>query len=75
MISRHLTLTLALTILLCVPQTNASEDTTQIRLGYFEGGKYPLHDYLRQELNEQLKAVMPDSLSVIFGPEGFRSAA
>ncbi len=43
-------------------------------MGYFEGGKYPYHDRLKEEFLLQLNAILPDSLEPVFAPEGYRSA-
>ncbi len=65
---------LALVVLLAGSVHTAEKDTTRIHLGYFEGGKYPLHDQVRQELQRQLDAVVPDHFQMVFVPTGFRSA-
>jgi len=67
-------ITLVLIILLVVSAFGAEKNATRIQLGYFEGGKYPLHDQLRQELQRQLDAIIPDRYEILFVPTGFRSA-
>jgi outer membrane protein TolC len=44
------------------------------RLGYFEGGNYPVHSYLRDEFNRQLQLILPEGYAFVFVPEGYRSA-
>ncbi|MCH7691699.1 MAG: TolC family protein [candidate division Zixibacteria bacterium] len=54
--------------------SNATEPARPIRLGYFEGGQYIIHSRLRDEYLQQLEAVLPGDLKVVFAPEGYRSA-
>jgi len=61
-----------LAILIILPNSYAGN--TQIRMAYFEGGKYPYHDRLKEEFHRQLEAILPDSLLAVFAPEGYRSA-
>lgn len=51
-----------------------SAEPQKVRLGYFEGGKYPYHDRLKDEFFRQLNAILPDSIEAVFAPEGYRSA-
>ncbi len=52
----------------------ATEPARPIRLAYFEGGQYVIHNRLRDEYLKQLEAVLPEDLKVVFAPEGYRSA-
>ncbi len=73
---RELAKTLAVAILmtLCLVSPNEAGVSRKIRMGYFEGGKYPYHDRLRDEFLKQLNNILPDSIEAIFAPEGYRSA-
>jgi outer membrane protein len=51
-----------------------AREARKINVGYFEGGKYPVHDQLRNELHRQLELTTPDSIELTFVPDGFRSA-
>ncbi|HWR83342.1 MAG TPA: TolC family protein [Candidatus Deferrimicrobium sp.] len=46
----------------------------QFRLGYFEGGLYPVHAILRAEFDRQLRLLLPKEYEAAFVPEGYRSA-
>lgn len=67
-------ITRLLIVLVSVLIANAALAKETIRLGYIEGGKYPIHDAVRTEFQKQLQLNMPDSLEIIFDPSGFRSA-
>ncbi len=54
--------------------TPAVQEVDTVRLGYFEGGEYPIHSQLRDEYLRQLKNLLPDSIAAVFVPEGYRSA-
>ncbi len=57
-----------------VVSARATEPARPIRLGYFEGGQYIIHNRLRDEYLQQLNAVIPGDFKVFFAPEGYRSA-
>jgi len=66
---------LPLAVLLVLNQSPLGRgEPRKVRMGYFEGGKYPYHDRLRDEFLKQLNAILPDSIEAIFAPEGYRSA-
>ena len=46
----------------------------KVRIALFEGGKYIVHDVLREEYFKQLEALLPDSIEIIKLPSGYRSA-
>ena len=52
----------------------AGEPKKVVRIGYFEGGKYPVHDLLREEYFKQLDLILPDSIQVVPTPKGYYSA-
>ncbi|MGH8015530.1 MAG: ABC transporter substrate binding protein, partial [Candidatus Zixiibacteriota bacterium] len=60
--------------LLFLSQSIFADEHRKVRLGYFEGGKYPYHDRLKDEFYRQLEAILPDSIEAVFAPEGYRSA-
>jgi len=53
---------------------SSAQSPKRVRLGYFEGGMYPVHSALRQEFTRQLRLVLPEDYEVVFVPEGYRSA-
>ncbi len=55
-------------------ETGFVQEPRKIRMAYFEGGKYPYHDRLKDEFLKQLDAILPDSIEAVFAPEGYRSA-
>ncbi len=65
---------MALLLIYTLPDFSSAAEPRRIRLGYFEGGKYPYHDRLKEEFLKQLNAVLPDSLEAVFASEGYRSA-
>ncbi len=73
---RELAKLLALIFLMAVGTVKHTEaaEPKKIRMGYFEGGKYPYHDRLRDKFLKQLNNVLPDSIEAVFVPEGYRSA-
>ncbi len=52
----------------------SAQPKKQFRLGYFEGGQYPVHVVLRSEFARQLQCVLPEDCEFAFVPEGYRSA-
>lgn len=69
-------------VLACVGALLAVEFATEVsaqpakvfRLGYFEGGEYPIHYQLREEFHRQLQLILPQDYAFVFVPEGYRSA-
>lgn len=55
-------------------QVGVSQPVDTLRLGYFEGGKYPLHQLLRREFDMQLRYLLGPQRPFVFIPTGFRSA-
>ncbi len=53
----------------------ADQTTRTVRIGYFEGGKYPIHDLLREEYFKQLDLIMPSSVKAVPTPKGYYSAS
>ncbi len=66
----------SLLLLLIMPLVaHASEQPVKtIRVGYFEGGKYPIHELLRDEYFKQLKLITPAGFNFVPTPSGFYSA-
>ncbi len=52
----------------------SAQPAKRFRLGYFEGGAYPVNSILREEFIRQLKLVLPEGYEFVFVPEGYRSA-
>jgi ABC-type uncharacterized transport system substrate-binding protein len=50
------------------------DDQTTWQIGFFEGGAYPAHNDLRQQVYEQLPVLAPSGVTVVFAPHGFKSA-
>ena len=65
---------LAAVALVSLADSSQAAEPKKIRLGYFEGGKYPYHDRLKDEFFRQLNTILPDSIEAAFAPEGYRSA-
>ncbi len=59
---------------LVVSSSVLAQQVKRVRLGYFEGGKHPVHDLIRTELNRQLELTLPENFELVFIPHGFRSA-
>ncbi|MCX6834104.1 MAG: hypothetical protein NTW07_03045, partial [candidate division Zixibacteria bacterium] len=50
---------------------------TQIRtvgVGFFEGGPYPAHSEFRNQFREQLQAMTPSGVKLVYLPDAFKSA-
>lgn len=65
---------LLLLVLSINEETGFAGEARKVRIGYFEGGKYPYHDRLKDEFYRQLNSILPDSIEAVFAPEGYRSA-
>ncbi|MDH4156753.1 MAG: TolC family protein [candidate division Zixibacteria bacterium] len=61
-------------ILLVVSADVPAQQARRVNLGYFEGGKHPVHDLIRTEFSRQLELTLPEDLALVFIPYGFRSA-
>ena len=44
------------------------------RVGFFEGGAYPAHAEFRSHFRDQLRAMTPPDIDLVYIPDGFKSA-
>lgn len=70
--SRSLTGFLFLLAGLCLAAGKAEAGTFGI--GFFEGGSYPAHAEFRNYFRDQLRAMTPPGVELVFVPDGFKSA-
>jgi len=71
---RYALLILLLPVLPTLGGSAAAEPKKQVNLAFFEAGRCPGHDILRDEFSHQLQRIVSDDFEVIPIPEGYRSA-
>jgi outer membrane protein len=52
----------------------AGEAPRKVKIGFFEGGEYPMHEILREAFSNELKGVLAGDYEPVFISEGFKTA-
>jgi len=65
---------LVLWLALVCPSAGADSTPRTIGVGFFEGGAYPAHAEFRNYFRDQLKAMAPAGVEIVYLPDGFKSA-
>ncbi|MFZ5980812.1 MAG: ABC transporter substrate binding protein [Candidatus Zixiibacteriota bacterium] len=63
-----------LTVLFLLAGSVLAEDIKQIRVGFFEGGSYLMHDLLRDAFRNELQSLVPEDYEIVFSARGYKTA-
>ena len=64
----------AFIVLLLLAGSTPAGETKQIRVGFFEGGSYLMHDLLRDAFRNELESLTPEGYEIVFSYRAYKSA-
>ncbi len=67
-------ISIAVLFICLAPRVSADSAVRQVKIGFFEGGDYPLHEVLREAFHNELTGLLPENYEAVFIPGGFKSA-